>query len=934
MESLSVPFQFAATFLVAAAAFGAAWAALRRSVFSPPRRGAPLVFSLGWLCLGVAEILKGLYLAETESTVLLIALRASGYTLVALTLLSPRRSSATSALITPVAPSAHLVPGTIGLIGGFLALRSRIEGRLRMSAALICFGLAEIFMGLGDTTSEQISGLWIASQTLWLAGGIFLGGWVWRALSGSIQIRFIAAFVVLLLAVVIAISSAMTQIFAANLTTESLREAAREGELQKGRLIDQVSVAVRDAGQIARADEVRRLVSERSPLLVESARLLQAPGGLFEQADFLTFLSTEGALLAFSATSAPSPDGIAGEPHIDEADAVSLAGTDVASSALAGVEAGSLDAIGASKIGVIGAFSVLNPPGVDPPGAPQGIAGAVVLGQIIDADYLNALRAGGRQHFSLIAENSIVASTVDRPEAILRDDIAGVFERGESPARETAIEGVQYFSSYVPLERSDGRIVGALVISRPSDVLALTQRNVGQTLFGLGLVAATLAIFLAYLFGSRISRPILDLRRAAERVRGGDLEARVDAGGADEVGALGEAFNEMTSSISQLTGDLRNSAERLRTVLYSMTDGVISVDREGKVVTINMEAERILRVTERKAVGKNVDQILSIADETGKPLSPPIYRLRAGAVRGLVGDSGEGTPVSVTSAQIRDENGEVEGAVAVIRDLTPEVAVEKMKTEFLSNISHELRTPLTPIKGWADLLLRKKVPRPQQTKFLQGIVSSTRRLERIVEMLVDVSSIEAGRLVPRTSPVDLDVATAELVAKWKRDYPSHRFERRGFGTLPLLEADERLLPRAIDELVDNAVKFSPKGGSVAVTAEVERSANGPVALISVKDRGMGISREQLEEMFGDFVQADASATREVGGLGLGLGYVRRIAEGHGGRLTADSEPGKGSVFTIELPVAGRGRGTSRAKGTKPAASRNRPKGPISRKRGK
>jgi len=322
------------------------------------------------------------------------------------------------------------------------------------------------------------------------------------------------------------------------------------------------------------------------------------------------------------------------------------------------------------------------------------------------------------------------------------------------------------------------------------------------------------------------------------------------------------------------------------------------------VVTINREAERITACSAERARGTKVEEVLEVVDSSASLVDLPVYRLAGGSTAGFIAGeegSGPGIPVSVTSAPITDDHGHVTGAVAVLRDLTSELEVETMKTEFLSNISHELRTPLTPIKGYADLLRRKVVPRAKSISFLNVIVASTERMERIVDMLVDFSAMQAGRLVVRTGPFDLDKATTELLSKWEESAPKHSFERTGFESLPPVAGDPRLLPRAIDELIDNAVKFSPDGGPIVVHGEIDADRPSRVR-VSVTDRGIGITAEQMNQIFQDFVQVDASETRAFGGLGLGLGYVRRIIEAHNGELRVESAAGDGSRFSLLIPL--------------------------------
>jgi PAS domain S-box-containing protein len=463
-------------------------------------------------------------------------------------------------------------------------------------------------------------------------------------------------------------------------------------------------------------------------------------------------------------------------------------------------------------------------------------------------------------------------------------------------------------------------------------VLDLTQRNVGRTLFALALVAAAIAVGSSYFTGARITRPIIALTGAARRVREGDLEARAQVEGADEVSTLGDTFNEMVSSLGKLTGDLRSAATQLETILQSLTDGVVAVDDQGHVVAFNREAVRITGRRENEAKGRKIEDVLVATDGSGGRISLPVYGLEAGAISNAfvsVDSDSIRTPVAITSAPIRNDNGGVVGAVAVLHDLTSELALEKAKTEFLSSISHELNTPLTPIKGYAEMLRRRKVPRAKAVSMLDAILASTRRLKRIVDLLIDVSSMEAGHLTVRREPLELGKITAQMVKDWKREAPKHRFERRGFRNLPRIEADRRLLPRAIDELIDNAVKFSPKGGRVSLVADVGRSRGARSLRITVADRGIGISESKLAEIFEEFTQVDASDTRPYGGLGLGLAYVRRVVEAHGGHLEVKSDVRRGSRFSIILAIAG---GTSRQRPVGRNASTRASRRPISGKK--
>jgi signal transduction histidine kinase len=254
----------------------------------------------------------------------------------------------------------------------------------------------------------------------------------------------------------------------------------------------------------------------------------------------------------------------------------------------------------------------------------------------------------------------------------------------------------------------------------------------------------------------------------------------------------------------------------------------------------------------------------------------------------------------------------------VVRDLRPEREVEQMKTEFLARVGHELRTPLTGIMGYADILLRRDIPADRARPWLDEILQAGRRLLRIVEMLEFFASSGAGRVLLQPEPLDTRALVNGVTASWSDRLPANvTMGRRVARDTPAVFADRRWLTMAIDEIIDNAVKFSPDGGRVVVAAapaakptasDVGRgngraAAAGPGAVeISVSDHGVGMTAEEHARVFSEFVQADGSDTRRFGGLGLGLAVVRRVVEDHGGVVTCRSVVGRGTTFTIRLPA--------------------------------
>ncbi len=970
MSTFAAPLHFVTTFLVAVGAFACVWLAVSRPEFAP-RSWARFVFGAGWALLGVADTLHGAQLVIGDSDVKVLALRTVAYFLLLISLLVPvsplyvghssarRRREAprrrahepdadgpgeteaqrpANELGTWTPPdgkkgrfwSASAVtvsrtagPAVLALGAALFALRSRIEGARRLALALGLLGASEVFLTRAGSTPTTFDAIWVAGHALHLLGGLALGFWLWRAFRISIQARIVAALVLLLILVIALISATVTNAFARNVRQSAFKSAGDQAVFETSRF-SEFGTGLQSVATVAAGIEVIRtaVIAQNRDILNFYAKYIQQPPGFPPSADLVAFLTPDpncagklgcgGTIVGLSAAGTQP-----GQVNLDDSnlEEINLAGSAEVRSALQNKAATSVDDLGAtrSKLVVIGAAPVLD--------AHSQVVGAVVVGRIINTSFLKGLALPGAVPVTVIGSHGeLLGSTLPGADDIVRSlggrIVASVVQQGTILQAEATAAKTPYYVAVAPIAPEGHRRLGAVMVSQPQ-TLADTQRNISQTLF-LGALAATLvAVGAAAVSGSRITRPIRELTSAAGRVRQGDLSARVPVTEADEVGALSEAFNQMTTSLDTQAADLREAAlqeSRLRgeleTILQSMTDGLIAVDREGRIVTINREAERISGVSAERARDLQVEEVLEVVDSSGSPVDLPVYRMAGGSAAGFitaVGGNGHGIPVAVTSAPITDNKGNVTGAVAVLRDLTSELEVETMKTEFLSNISHELRTPLTPIKGYADLLRRKVVPRAKSISFLNVIVASTERMERIVDMLVDFSAMQAGRLVVRTAPFNLDRATADLVGKWEESAPKHSFERLGFKDLPLVAGDPRLLPRAIDELLDNAVKFSPDGGPITIRGEIDAARSDRVR-VSVTDHGIGITSEQMSQIFQDFVQVDASETRSFGGLGLGLAYVRRIIEAHDGELQVESSAGEGSRFSLLIPLQRSGDG--------------------------
>ena len=540
---------------------------------------------------------------------------------------------------------------------------------------------------------------------------------------------------------------------------------------------------------------------------------------------------------------------------------------------------------------------------------------AIVAIQPLGNDYLNTRRQ---------VDSSVSLAIVDR---------SGVLARAGTPGPTKTLVGLAQKSLSaggvnLPLTLTAGDLlstrpllagaqpVAVVIASTPDTVVTDVRDKLLRTLFLLAMAGTLLAVALAAYAGERVSGGIRLLTEAARRIQEGTFEpAGVNA--TDEVGVLAAAFDSMASSISVQTTALQLAAEeetalrnQLEAVVAGMSEALIAVDADGRVTLFNRAAEELLGLDLDDVQGESVGEVLLALTEDGTPLTSRLSRptpTRWNVTATVMTELGPRIPVSISSGPLRGPEGAVVGAVLVLRDLRPEREVERIKSEFLSRIGHELRTPLTGILGYAEILLRRPVPEPRAREMHQQIVDAGRRLYRVVQMLEFSAAAEAGRSLLRSETLNVRDVVTEVVGGWTtRVNGNHAVAQKVSRRLPDVRGDRRWLAMAVDELIDNAVKFSPAGGDVTVsvnpTTWTSDGQSVRAVRITVTDHGEGMTPAEEREVFAEFVQADASDTRRFGGLGLGLSLVKRVAEAHGGMVEVTSTPRKGSKFSIIIPA--------------------------------
>jgi two-component system phosphate regulon sensor histidine kinase PhoR len=450
----------------------------------------------------------------------------------------------------------------------------------------------------------------------------------------------------------------------------------------------------------------------------------------------------------------------------------------------------------------------------------------------------------------------------------------------------------------MPLVRDD-KMVGVVRAAVPLTSIARNVHAFQATVATGGLVIAALAAVVSLVVARRISRPMEEMRIGAERFARGELGYKLAVPESEEMAGLAETLNVMARQLEERIRTIVQQKNEQEAVLASMVEGVLAVDVEFRVISINKAAEALLGNTRPAATGRSLQEVVRNAD---------LQRFVSHALISTLPIEGDiimrGEPDRVLQAHgtaLRDARQRGIGAVIVLNDVTRFRQLENMRRDFVANVSHELKTPITSIKGFIETLLDGAMENPQDAERFLGIIAKqAERLNAIIEDLLRLSSIEQSE---GAADIVLEPGRVrEVLEAAVYDCQAPAAEREVGIDLtcdPVVEAkmNAPLLEQAIVNLLENAIKYSESGGEVQLSAGAE---NGEIVIV-VRDQGCGIPPEHLPRIFERFYRVDRGRSRKLGGTGLGLSIVKHIIAVHHGRVLVESTPGKGSTFSIRLP---------------------------------
>ncbi len=457
---------------------------------------------------------------------------------------------------------------------------------------------------------------------------------------------------------------------------------------------------------------------------------------------------------------------------------------------------------------------------------------------------------------------------------------------------------VGYEAMYIALRVTDqSKVQGFVHISASLREVDEEVELFRQNVLSYALLATVLVTGLTILITGRIITPISRLTDVAERLAKGDLHARlIHTGSNDEVAQLSRAFNYMADQLRNKVAILNEEQSQLSAVLENMADGVLITDTQGQVILINPSAARILQTTEDKALGHTFAQVVYHHQLIKLwKLCQATHKEQTQAVE--TGPQGIFIQVIITPLK---ETG-TRRFLVILQDLTRIRRLETVRRDFISNISHELRTPLASLKVVVETLLDGAIEDPPAAeRFLNHIDTEVNVLTQIVQELLELSRIESGKV-----PINTHPTTIQALLNHPIERLSPQAERAGLtltlslpDDTPLIQADPERIRQVITNLVHNAIKFTPPGGTVTVSAD---TTNDTEIVVAVRDTGVGIPQHDLARIFERFYKADRA--RSGGGTGLGLAIAKHIVQKHQGRIWAESVEGKGSTFYFTLPYA-------------------------------
>nr|WP_240951368.1 ATP-binding protein [Caldanaerobacter subterraneus] len=433
----------------------------------------------------------------------------------------------------------------------------------------------------------------------------------------------------------------------------------------------------------------------------------------------------------------------------------------------------------------------------------------------------------------------------------------------------------------MPIYNSEGKVSGVVYLIGSLKGIYDTLWDVNLILASATLFALIITMILGYILSKTIADPIKEVTKYAQRMAEGDFDIKINVKSDDEIGKLGEMFNFLSSRLKETLNDIQGEKNKIEAIIKFMKDGVVAADANGNIIHYNEAAEKMLN--KKLSLGMPVEEVLPL-----KEAENPIPMTCDNRV------------LMINAASVKINN-QVEGYVYVMHDITEQHKLDQMRKEFVANVSHELRTPLATIKSYVETLLYNDVNTEYSKKFLRIIETETDRMTRLVKDLLLLSKMDSEENSLKLEPCDFNEIVKNVVNSLSIEATKkgHNVILNLSETLQKVNVDKDKVEQMAMNIINNAIKYTPEGGVIEISTAYDEEG----VTFTVKDNGIGIPKEDLPRIFERFYRVDKARSRELGGTGLGLSIVKQIVELHKGKVKIESELGKGTVVTVQLPYS-------------------------------
>jgi len=442
---------------------------------------------------------------------------------------------------------------------------------------------------------------------------------------------------------------------------------------------------------------------------------------------------------------------------------------------------------------------------------------------------------------------------------------------------------------------SDGQIIGNLYLNTKIENVYSQLKQINTIMAKGTIISLAVTAFLGILLAQTITRPISDMRKQALAMSRGNFSRKVKVYGYDEIGQLAITFNSLTKKLQDAQATTDAEKRKLSSVLTNMTDGVLTTDRRGRVILINDTALSMLKVSRETSLSKPITEVLGLED------TYTFDQLLSEKESIILNYSNEKKLLYLRAnfSVIQRETGFINGLIVVLHDITEQEKIDEERREFVANVSHELRTPLTTMRSYLEALADGAMDDKELApRFLNIAQTETERMIRLVNDLLQLSKLDNTDYKLSTTWVDFGRYFHRIIDRFEMSKSRNVTFKRLIPSEPIgVEIDEDKITQVLDNIISNALKYSPEGGQVTFKLQVI----GQFVEISIRDEGMGIPKENVAKIFERFYRVDKARSRKMGGTGLGLAIAKEMIEAHKGHIWASSEEGKGTTIFFTLP---------------------------------